>query len=98
MIEQNKAALKTKYESAKLAGSTVNDSKARINELKALIEQRRIQRSVARAAAGGGDAGDDEADAEEERCKALIEKVRAKRLGRAPRSARARPVSRRPKT
>lgn len=48
----------------------VNDSKERINELKALIEQRRVQRAMS------GD--EDGEDPEEERCKDLIEQVRVR--------------------
>ena len=47
VIEDNKALLKQKYDTAKAIGGAVNESKARISELKALIEQRRIQRAVA---------------------------------------------------
>lgn len=48
----------------------MNDSKERINELKALIEQRRVQRAMS------GD--EDGEDPEEERCKDLIEQVRGR--------------------
>jgi len=58
----------------------VNDSKSRISELKALIEQRRIQRAVAAGDLSGGSGARDEAggedDAEEARCRAHIERVR----------------------
>lgn len=47
----------------------LNTLQTRINELKALIEQRRVQRSMA-----GNTSGDD--DPEEMRCKDLIEKAR----------------------
>lgn len=52
----------------------VNDSKERINELKALIEQRRVQRAMS------GD--EDGEDPEEERCKDLIEQVRGRGMDR----------------
>ncbi|KAL6757573.1 P-loop containing nucleoside triphosphate hydrolase protein [Haematococcus lacustris] len=72
VIEENTALLESKYRAAKEMGGVVNASKARMNELKALIEQRRIQRSVA-AMQGDADAAAAD-DPEENRCKALIEK------------------------
>ncbi len=75
MIEENKLLLKQKYDSAKGVGQAVNDSKQRITELKALIEQRRVQRAMS------GD--DDQDDPEEERCKDLIEKVEGSRSATA---------------
>ncbi len=76
MIEENKLLLKQKYDSAKSLGQSVNDSKQRINELKTMIEQRRVQRSV--AGISGGESGVEvEDDPEEQRCKDLIEQVRA---------------------
>lgn len=72
VIEENKALLKQKYGEAKALGAAVNAARNRINELKATIEQRRVQRGV-QAVAEGGD-GAAAADPEEERCKALIEK------------------------
>lgn len=74
MIEENKALLKSKYESAKGLGAAVNDSKGRINELRAAIETRRMQRSAAAVAAGRSPEELGE-DAEEERCKGLMEQV-----------------------
>ncbi|DBA83158.1 TPA: hypothetical protein ACH3X2_006681 [Trebouxia sp. C0005] len=47
VIEENKALLKEKYTTAKALGKQVTDNKQRISELKALIEQRRVQRSMA---------------------------------------------------
>jgi kinesin family protein 6/9 len=67
VIEENKLLLKQKYDSAKSVGQAVNDSKQRITELKALIEQRRVQRAMS--------GNEDEEDPEEDRCKELIEKV-----------------------
>uniref|UniRef100_A0A383VGS4 Kinesin-like protein n=1 Tax=Tetradesmus obliquus TaxID=3088 RepID=A0A383VGS4_TETOB len=52
VIEDNKQLLKTKYEQAKALGVAVNTSKARINELRAQIEQWRMQRSAACVAEG----------------------------------------------
>eukprot|EP00798_Chlamydomonas_sp_ICE-L_P003531 gene3531-13598_t len=57
-----------KYDSAKTLGQSVNESKQRINDLKTLIEQRRVQRSVA-----GGPDGEMEDDHEELQYKAQIE-------------------------
>ncbi len=74
VIEENKALLKSKYESAKGLGAAVNDSKGRINELRAAIETRRMQRSAAAVAAGRSPEELGE-DAEEERCKGLMEQV-----------------------
>eukprot|EP00983_Pelagomonas_calceolata_P060714 1146490-Pelagomonas_calceolata.AAC.15 len=58
-------------------GASVNESKTRISELKALIEQRRIQRAVAAGdlSGGGGAAEDAGDDPEEARCRAHIERV-----------------------
>jgi len=75
VIEENKALLKQKYELAKALGGKVNSNKKRINELKALIEQRRVQRAV-----GGltdGQQAASEPDREEESAKLLIEKEKA---------------------
>ncbi|DBA74016.1 TPA: hypothetical protein ACH3X1_010839 [Trebouxia sp. C0004] len=47
VIEENKALLKEKYTTAKALGKQVTDNKQRISELKAVIEQRRVQRSMA---------------------------------------------------
>lgn len=47
VIEDNKQLLKAKYDQAKALGAAVNASKAHINELRAHIEQRRMQRSAA---------------------------------------------------
>ena len=70
VIEENKLLLKQKYDSAKGVGQSVNDSKQRITELKALIEQRRVQRAMT----GQYDTeGDDSDDPEEARFKVLIE-------------------------
>lgn len=71
VIEENKALLKQKYDAAKALGVAVNDAKSRITETKALIEQRRIQNSMA-----GGDPT--ALDAEEGRCKDVIEQVNAR--------------------
>lgn len=69
VIEENKLLLKQKYEAAKGVGQAVNDSKQRITELKALIEQRRVQRAMS----GNGDEDEAGEDPEESRCKDLIE-------------------------
>eukprot|EP00762_Andalucia_godoyi_P002959 ANDGO_04112.mRNA.1 Kinesin-like protein KLP1 len=46
MIEENKIALKTKYEEAQTEGKVVNDSRAKINHIKAQIEQLRVERAM----------------------------------------------------
>ena len=69
VIEENKALLKQKVDTAKGIGAQVNDSKNKINEVKALIEQRRVQRSLS----GDAEAGDDDPD--ELRWKQMIDKV-----------------------
>ena len=69
VIEENKLLLKQKYEAAKGVGQAVNDSKQRITELKAMIEQRRVQRAMS----GNGDEDEGAEDPEEARCKDLIE-------------------------
>lgn len=69
VIEENKALLKQKYELAKALGAKVNGNKKRINELKALIEQRRVQRAV--GSLTDPEAATDQApDREEENAKA----------------------------
>mmetsp|Transcript_2784 Transcript_2784/g.9791 ORF Transcript_2784/g.9791 Transcript_2784/m.9791 type:complete len:822 (+) Transcript_2784:575-3040(+) len=74
VIEENKQLLKSKYEEAKALGAGVNASRNRINELKALIEQRRIQRGVQAVAEGGVSAEQESgADPQEERARAEIE-------------------------
>mmetsp|Transcript_31029 Transcript_31029/g.80829 ORF Transcript_31029/g.80829 Transcript_31029/m.80829 type:complete len:928 (+) Transcript_31029:376-3159(+) len=80
VIEDNKALLKQKYDAAKAIGASVNESKTRISELKALIEQRRIQRAVAAGdlSGGGGAAEDAGDDPEEARCRAHIEREKGK--------------------
>ena len=71
MIEDNKALLKSKYMEAKALGQTVNEGKKRITSLKALIEQRRVERAM-RAQQGEAEAG--EADPEEDKAKLQIER------------------------
>jgi kinesin family protein 6/9 len=46
-IEENKCLLKAKYDEAKAMGAAVNAAKARIGQLRAELEQRRMQRSAA---------------------------------------------------
>lgn len=60
--------MKAKYDAAKALGAVVNEAKGKVSELKALIEQRRVQRSVL-----GGDM--EAEDPEEERAKVAMEKV-----------------------
>ena len=71
VIEDNKALLKKKYLEAKALGQTVNEGKKRITSLKALIEQRRVERAM-RVQQGEGEAG--EADPEEDKAKLQIER------------------------
>ena len=71
VIEDNKALLKSKYMEAKALGQTVNEGKKRITSLKALIEQRRVERAM-RAQQGEAEAG--EADPEEDKAKLQIER------------------------
>ncbi|PNG99849.1 Kinesin-like protein KIF6, partial [Tetrabaena socialis] len=77
VIEENKALLKSKYDSAKGLGATVNDSKAAINGLRATIEQRRMQRAAA-AASQGLALEELEEDPEETRCKAAMEQEKSR--------------------
>jgi len=46
-IEENKQLLKSKYDEAKGLGAAVNGAKGRIQQLRAALEQRRMQRSAA---------------------------------------------------
>ena len=71
VIEDNKALLKKKYLEAKALGQTVNEGKKRITSLKALIEQRRVERAM-RVQQGEGEAG--ETDPEEDKAKLQIER------------------------
>lgn len=70
-----------RYDDAKSLGGVVNDAKQRITEVKAAIEQRRVQRAMAGVPEG-------EPDPEEEAAKGAIEadkakyKVRGCRYGR----------------
>lgn len=74
VIEENKALLKEKYAAAKTLGKQVTDNKQRISELKAAIEHRRVQRSMAGLAdpAAAAQAAQ-QPDAVEESAKAQIE-------------------------
>ncbi|KAG2448578.1 hypothetical protein HYH02_006469 [Chlamydomonas schloesseri] len=78
VIEENKQLLKAKYDSAKSLGAAVNDSKGRINELRAAIEQRRMQRGAAAVAAGMSPEQLTDDDPEESRCKELMEQEKAR--------------------
>jgi kinesin family protein 6/9 len=46
VIEENKLLLKERYDEAQTVGKTVNDSRAKINALKAQIEQLRVERAM----------------------------------------------------
>ncbi|EFJ44923.1 hypothetical protein VOLCADRAFT_33021, partial [Volvox carteri f. nagariensis] len=76
-IEENKALLKSKYESAKALGAAVNESKNRINELRAGIERHRMQRAAAAVAAGQAVESLDEDD-KERHSKELMEQEKAR--------------------
>ncbi|KAG2448579.1 hypothetical protein HYH02_006470 [Chlamydomonas schloesseri] len=78
VIEENKQLLKAKYDSAKSLGAAVNDSEGRINELRAAIEQRRMQRGAAAVAAGMSPEQLTDDDPEESRCKELMEQEKAR--------------------
>lgn len=78
VIEENKALLKQKYDAAKALGQQVNASKQRINELKAHIEQRRVQRSMSEPATPPEQLAP---DPEEERAKAAIEQEKTSYKG-----------------
>ena len=67
-IESNKAALKGKYDEAKSVGEAVNKARSRISDIKAKIEQLRVERAM--RGEGGEEA---EADPEEEALKAQID-------------------------
>ncbi len=57
-IEENKALLRARYDSAKKMGKLVNDARTSINSLKARIEQVRVERAMVEGAAGKS-AGED---------------------------------------
>ena len=67
-IESNKAALKGKYDEAKSVGEAVNKARSKISDIKAKIEQLRVERAM--RGEGGEEA---EADPEEEALKAQID-------------------------
>ncbi|GLC59507.1 hypothetical protein PLESTB_001494800 [Pleodorina starrii] len=77
VIEENKALLKTKYDSAKALGAAVNDSKNRINELRAGIERHRMKRAAACVAAGKPVEGLEE-DEEERGCKDAMDQEKTR--------------------
>ncbi|GIM04993.1 hypothetical protein Vretimale_9468, partial [Volvox reticuliferus] len=77
VIEENKALLKSKYDSAKALGAGVNECKGRINELRTAIERHRMQRAAAAVAEGKTVESMDEDD-EERRCKDLMEQEKAR--------------------
>ena len=67
--------LKEKYEAAKSMGKQLNDSKDKINQLRAMIEQIRIKRSVARIVDQSPEDDSDQVDPEEVKAKAMLDKV-----------------------
>lgn len=74
-IEENKQELQQKYAQAKALGEEVNRSRDQINSYKALIEQRRVERSMRTLVNKDGEPA---VDAEEDRLKALIDKEKQK--------------------
>ncbi|KAG8470575.1 hypothetical protein KFE25_008996 [Diacronema lutheri] len=71
VIEENKAMLKDKYDEAKGLGAAVNSSRAKINKLKAHIEQIRVERAMHGLSAEPG--AQEAPDPEEDKYKATIE-------------------------
>lgn len=86
-VAEHKAVLRGWYEEARALGSQVNAAKRRIGELKSSVEQRRLARSMAallrQQQQGSSERSKEEeeaaeqrqAEAEEERAKALIEQA-----------------------
>jgi hypothetical protein len=76
VIEENKAILRGKYDTAKALGAQVVAAKQDIAGLKARLEQRRMLRAAAAVAAGLPEAEVlQQGDAEEERCRQGMEQV-----------------------
>lgn len=73
-IESTKIQLKAKYDEAQGLGESVRQVKNRISQMKALMEQRRVERAMQGLSGGGDDAA---ADPEEERMVATMERDRA---------------------
>lgn len=71
VIEENKALLKAKYDEAKALGADVNSSRAKINKLKAHIEQIRVERAMQGLSSEAGAV--EVSDPEEEQYKGTIE-------------------------
>ena len=72
-IESTKMQLKAKYDEAQGLGESVRQVKNRISQMKALMEQRRVERAMQGLSGGGDDAA---ADPEEERMVATMERDR----------------------
>jgi kinesin family member 6/9 len=72
-IESTKMQLKAKYDEAQGLGESVRQVKNRIGQMKALMEQRRVEKAM-QGLSGGGDAA--AADPEEERMVATMERDR----------------------
>jgi len=75
VIESQKSTLREKYGSAKATGEVVNAARAKINSLKARIEQRRVERAM-QAVANSGEAEGE--DPEEAAMKAQMEAEKAR--------------------
>lgn len=67
--------LKQKYDAAKSMGRQLNDSKEKINQLRAMIEQIRIKRSVARIVDQSPEDDPEQEDPEEAKAKSMLDKV-----------------------
>jgi len=68
VIETQKKTLRDKYASAKATGEVVNAARAKINSLKAKIEQRRVERAMQAVSNGGSsEEGEDPEEAEARR-------------------------------
>jgi kinesin family protein 6/9 len=61
VIEENKATLKDKYAEAKDLAARINASKDKINNLKALIEQLRVEKAMQGILEGSGEGAEEEA-------------------------------------
>ena len=72
-IESTKMQLKGKYDEAQGLGESVRQVKNRIGQMKSLMEQRRVERAMQGLSSGN----EPDADPEEERMVATMERDRA---------------------
>ncbi|XP_023649332.1 kinesin-like protein KIF6 isoform X2 [Paramormyrops kingsleyae] len=75
-IEDNKALLKQRFAEAKALGEQVNGTRSRVNELKQLLEQRRMQRA-AQVVMGGHEAPEEPDPIEEKLCRQIEEEKKS---------------------